>query len=48
MVTVVALTVQTGVVREAKLTTSPDDAVALTVNGTAPNVLAPSALNVIV
>ena len=48
MVTVVELTVQTGEVSDAKLTTSPDEAVALTVNGTAPNVLPPSALNVIV
>ena len=37
-VTVLPLTVHTGVVSEAKLTGRPEDAVALTVNGGAPNV----------
>ena len=36
IVTVVLLTVHTGVVSEVKLTGSPDDAVALTVKGAAP------------
>ena len=46
-VTVLPLTVQTPVVVEAKLTGSPDDAVADTVNGAAPNVLLPSLAKVI-
>ena len=37
-VTVDPLTVHTGVVSDTKLTGRPEDAVALTVNGTAPKV----------
>lgn len=48
MVTVVPLTRQTFVVCELKLTVKPEVAVALTVNGAVPNVLGPSAANVIV
>jgi hypothetical protein len=44
----VPLTVHTGVVSEAKLTVRPEDAVALTVNGTLPYVLFCSALKVMV
>ncbi|HEY2970619.1 MAG TPA: hypothetical protein VGK75_19870 [Casimicrobiaceae bacterium] len=47
IVTVVPLTVHTGVMSEMKLTVSPDDAVALTVNGAEPYVLFASAPKVI-
>src|SRR4030095_6912524 len=46
IVTVLPLTVHTGEVSDAKLTGRPEDAVALTVNGVAPNVLRPGAQNV--
>jgi len=45
---VVTETVQTAVVVEAKLTVSPEDALALTVNGAAPNGSFESAPKVIV
>ena len=47
-VTVLPLTAHTARVSDEKLTGSPDDAVALTVNGGAPNVLAFSAPKLIV
>ncbi|HEY2970618.1 MAG TPA: hypothetical protein VGK75_19865 [Casimicrobiaceae bacterium] len=47
-VTVLPLTVQTAGVVEAKATASPEDAVALTVNGALPYVLPASAPKVIV
>ena len=47
-VTVAFETVQTPAVRDAKVTVKPDDAVALTVKGTAPIVTFWSGLNVMV
>jgi hypothetical protein len=47
-VTVAPETVQTDWVVEAKLTASPDDAVAVTVNGALPNTLLDSAAKVMV
>ena len=47
-VTVLPLTVHTAGVSDEKLTGSPDDAIALTVNGAAPKVLALSAPKLIV
>jgi hypothetical protein len=48
MVTVVPATVQTGIVVEAKLTVSPELAVALIVNGATPKVRLAGSVNVIV
>jgi uncharacterized membrane protein len=47
-VTVVPETVQMSVVAEAKVTSRPEDAVALTVNGAEPKALFESVLNLIV
>ena len=47
-VTVVPFTVQTGVVVEAKLTVSPELAVALSVKGALPNAIASGCVKVIV
>jgi hypothetical protein len=48
MVTVAVLTVQIVVVVDENVTVRPDEAVALTANGAAPNVLALNAPNVMV
>jgi hypothetical protein len=48
MVTVVAATVQTGVASETKPTASPDEAVALIVNGAAPKLFPRSAAKLMV
>ena len=48
LITVAPLVEHTGVVSDAKVTGKLDDAVALTVNGAAPNALLPKAPKVIV